>query len=276
MFNKTTQKYNYFVALFDDTNSSGLSYAVTYGPPAVVGPVFTPVPTQLVTVGAPYNLTVKATDSDGTIPTITLTNPPNGATFVDNQNGSGTLTWTPSASEQGSYSLAFVGTETQSNGGALTGSLSVNCNVSTLTPLQSWISQYFPGVTDPNVIGDLANPARDGLTNLVKYALNLDPTQPEANAGATLGTTVVNGLHYLTLSYTHRTDDPSLVFSVIGSPLANATISQWTVQTTKVSVNQTGVPIDMETDEIQDSVAIENGTPNRYLKLQVTRTGSTP
>jgi hypothetical protein len=65
-----------------------------------------------------------------------------------------------------------------------------------------------------------------------------------------------------------------LVFSVIASPLANAPTSQWTTQTTQIPVDQTGVPVDMETDEFQDSTAIEDGGTNRYLKLEVTESGS--
>lgn len=40
----------------------------------------------------------------------------------------------------------------------------------------TWIAAAFPGVTDPATIGEDANPAHDGLPNLLKFALGLDPT----------------------------------------------------------------------------------------------------
>ena len=135
--------------------------------------------------------------------------------------------------------------------------------------LQAWKDKYaamYPGLD----LSNQANPMHDGLTNLVKYALNLDPGQAEASSGVVIGTVLVGANHYLTLTFTHRTDDPTLTFSVLGANTSNATT--WTAQTQSIPVDQSQVPSGMETEEFQDSVAIEdqNGPPRRFLKLQVT------
>jgi len=57
-------------------------------------------------------------------------------------------------------------------------------------------AEVFPCITDPNIIGDSANPAGDGLSNLLKYALNFDPTKQSATSGILIGTIQANGHTY--------------------------------------------------------------------------------
>jgi hypothetical protein len=44
--------------------------------------------------------------------------------------------------------------------------------------LSDWRSHYFPETGENDHAGDLANPSGDGVVNLMKYALGLDPTVP--------------------------------------------------------------------------------------------------
>ena len=69
-------------------------------------PVLDPVGNQSVNEGDIEVVTVTATDPDGDIPELTASNlPPSGfATFVDNLDGSGTLTLAPTFTDGGSYS----------------------------------------------------------------------------------------------------------------------------------------------------------------------------
>jgi hypothetical protein len=271
-FNKTTNVWNYFFNVFDDTNNTGMGYTATYTP--IAGkPTLVPIANQTIRVGATLNLTVKATDPNGPIPVLSVQGlpaalPSVGPTFTDNHNGTGTLVWTPTTGQIGSYTPTFGAT---ANG--VTATQTPTFTVTSESALQAWKDKYFPGITDPNIVGNQANPAHDGLTNLVKYALNLDPTVPEASDGVVIGTVVVNGLHYMTLTYTHRTDDPTLSFAVIASGTSNVPDSQWTPVTQTIPVDQSQVPSGMETDEVQDSIAIENGPARRFLKLQVNISG---
>jgi len=57
----------------------------------------------------------------------------------------------------------------------------------TVTPnLAAYLSLYFTAqeLANPAVAGPTASPAHDGMGNLLKYALGLDPTQANAAAGA--------------------------------------------------------------------------------------------
>ncbi len=265
-FNKTTNVWNYFFNVFDDTNNSGMGYTVTYVP-TPGRPVLVPITNQTIMVGHSLNLTVKASDPNGPIPVLAVKGLPAGPTFTDNHNGTGTLAWTATTGQIGSYTPTFSAT---ANGVSATQSPTVT--VTSLSAHQSWLAKY--EALDPTWNwADQATPTNDSLTNLVKYALNLDPTVPEASDGVVIGTVLVNGLHYMTLTYTHRTDDPTLSFSVIASNTSNAPASQWTVQTQTIAVDQSQVPSGMETDEVQDSVPIESGPARRYLELQVNITG---
>lgn len=143
-----------------------------------------------------------------------------------------------------------------------------------LSKLAAWKQAYWPGVTDPNIIGGQANPTRDGLPNLLKYALNLDPTKGEANSGILIGKIVSGGQTYLTLTYMVRVDDPNLQYTVIGSNSPTGTNSPWTAQTQTIPISQAGVPTNMQRFEVQDSQPIEGGSPQRFLKLQVINLGN--
>ncbi len=71
------------------------------------------------------NLTfgVSASDPDATIPTLTTSTLPTGATFIDNANGTGTFNWTPTFTQAGVYNITFYagdGTVTDSEIVAIT------------------------------------------------------------------------------------------------------------------------------------------------------------
>ncbi len=71
-------------------------------------------------------------------------------------------------------------------------------------PVDAWRFAHFgPNANDPAVAGDTAAPAGDGIANLTKYVLGLDPN---ANASATsalpvAGSIQVSGQTYLTLTF---------------------------------------------------------------------------
>jgi hypothetical protein len=67
---------------------------------AAVGPRGTTEGTQLL-----FN--VSATDPDGTIPGLSTSSLPAGASFTDNGDGSGTFDWTPNFNQSGGYSVTF-------------------------------------------------------------------------------------------------------------------------------------------------------------------------
>jgi len=74
-------------------------------------PVLAAIGPQSVTENTLLTITPTATDADLDIPAITTSTLPAGAAFVDNGNGSGTLTWTPTFLESGTYNVTFYATD---------------------------------------------------------------------------------------------------------------------------------------------------------------------
>jgi hypothetical protein len=91
--------------------------------------------------------------------------------------------------------------------------------VPALTPLQSWRYSYFGSSSNSGLGADDASPADDGIPNLVKYALGLNPFVP-ANPDQEIigGTQVLNGQHYLTLTVNRTTKVSDVTYLVqVGS-----------------------------------------------------------
>jgi len=88
------------------------------------------------------------------------------------------------------------------------------------SPYTTWIAGFFPGVTDPLIIGKGADPDKDGVNNLAEFALHGTP-----NSGSSDGYHVVaiedtdaDSLKELTLTIAVRNAAGSPVFSSAASP----------------------------------------------------------
>ncbi len=74
-------------------------------------PVLATIGAQSTTEGIQLLFGVSASDVDGTIPALTATNLPTGASFVDNGDGTGTFDWTPGFTDAGSYDVTFTASD---------------------------------------------------------------------------------------------------------------------------------------------------------------------
>jgi hypothetical protein len=92
-----------------------------------------------------------------------------------------------------------------------TGAMDVNLDNITLMagdPLlladgeDAWKLQYFTAaqIANSSVSGDLANPSGDGISNLLKYALNLSPNSYHNDPLLGVGSLTINGAPYLSLT----------------------------------------------------------------------------
>lgn len=99
-----------------------------------------------------------------------------------------------------------------------TGTLSVTAHVA--QPFDTWISTYFPGETNPDIVGKDADPDGDGYDNLVEFALNGNPDNGADNGYHVLDIedTNANSQKELTLTIAVRKAGGSPVFE--GSPLS--------------------------------------------------------
>ncbi|MGH8015390.1 MAG: putative Ig domain-containing protein, partial [Candidatus Zixiibacteriota bacterium] len=77
-------------------------------------PVLATIGNRNTTEGVNLNFNVSASDPDGPIPVLTTSVRPNGATFVDNGNGTGTFNWTPLFNQAGVYNVTFYATDAAS------------------------------------------------------------------------------------------------------------------------------------------------------------------
>ena len=128
------------------------------------------------------------------------------------------------------------------------------------TTFAAWQGQYFTAaqIVDPTVSGDAANPAGDGLSNLLKYALGLNPLQASVTPVQTDRTT-----GYLRLTVPKNPAATDLTYQVeatgnLSDPASWSTNGLITVANTS-SVLQ-----------VQDYVPIQ-GTSRRFLRVRVTR-----
>ncbi len=95
---------------------------------------------------------------------------PGTATFGNVANPATTVTF----NQPGAYALRLTATNSAAQDFTeITVNVAANPNIFT-----DWQSLTWPGVTDVNIIGPLADPDRDGLQNLTEWALGLSATQP--------------------------------------------------------------------------------------------------
>lgn len=118
-------------------------------------------------------------------------------------------------------------------------------------------------LNDGSVSGDSGQPAHDGIPNLMKYALGLEPKSP-ATAGLPAGGRLpLNGKTYLTVTFTQQRALTDIAYTVqVSGDLVN-----W----------QSGPPATARIDDgstdtatYRDLTAIQDASP-RFIRLNVTR-----
>ena len=132
----------------------------------------------------------------------------------------------------------------------------------TATAYDAWKAGVFTAseLNDPAISGDLATPAHDGITNLMKYALGLDPM----TSGAGSLPTVSEQGGYLTLTYRKNKSATDVTYTVqaTGFLVGNS----WLPATTVVSETDGG---SFWLVTVRDNVTYA-GT-QRFMRLQVSK-----
>ena len=130
--------------------------------------------------------------------------------------------------------------------------------VTALTPSQSWRYQYFGTTANSGNAADNANPAGDGINNLTKYALGLDPTKAEASP-----VTEDTSSGHLTLTAPKNPNATDVTYSVqVTSDLTDPT--SWTTSGTTVATNTSSELV------VEDNTPV-NSAAERFMRLQVSR-----
>ena len=113
-------------------------------------------------------------------------------------------------------------------------------------------------LADPTISGETANPAHDGVSNLLKYAFNLNPLVPNRSGLPVVGTIMSGGSQYLTTTYTTRPLAGDLTYSV----QASTDLVNWTAITTPAAATTTPVTV-------QDTTPLSAGV-RRFLRVVIT------
>jgi len=113
------------------------------------------------------------------------------------------------------------------------------------------------------ISGDSGQPAHDGIANLLKYALGLDPKSPATARLPTIGRLPLNGKTYLTLTFTKQRALTDISYAVqISGDLLNWQSGPLT--TARIDDGTT------DTATYRDLTAIQDASP-RFIRLNVTR-----
>ena len=131
-------------------------------------------------------------------------------------------------------------------------------NAAASTPTQRWRYQYFHTTANSGGAADNANPTGDGISNLLKYALGLDPTVAGVSP-----ITVDTSTGYLRLTTPKNANATDVTYTVqvsgdLSDPLG------WTTNDTTVTQNTAALL------QVMDKVPAK-GTSKRFIRLRVSR-----
>jgi len=152
----------------------------------------------------------------------------------------------------------------------VSGTASASITITIVSPTYAgrqnkWFTQA--QLADPTVSGETDAPAGDGISNLLKYALNLNPfanDSSEMPAGSLL---MIGGSNYLTLTYTQNLFATDITYTPqVSSDLVNWNSGSAFVAPLTVTPNADGLT---ETVVVQDLTPAGIGNP-RFIRLIIT------
>ncbi|MGA3171620.1 MAG: LamG-like jellyroll fold domain-containing protein [Chthoniobacteraceae bacterium] len=168
-----------------------------------------------------------------------------------------------SFTQSGTYNLQVAVTD--SWGQSATSSVTLVVNIPSYA---AWQQTWFTPsqLANPAISGTAATPAGDGVSNLLKYALNLDPLVSGAGKLPSVSVTSVGGLNYLSLTYTELI----LATDITYIPEVSGDLQIWNSGPSyTATVSSTPNPGNLtETVTVRDLVPMSNAVP-RFIRLEV-------
>jgi hypothetical protein len=152
----------------------------------------------------------------------------------------------------------------------VTGSTSVPLSVVILPPYSAWQNMTFSPaqLSNPGISGDTADPANDGIANLLKYAFDLNPFTVGVAGMPTCSTMTVGGSNYMTLTYTQVIWATDLIYL----PEVSSDLQTWNSGPAYTAL----VSITNNLGEVTQTVVVQDLTPipptgpaGRFIRLQV-------
>ncbi len=227
------------------------------------------IPVGLVVIGPPVitsTLTSTATAAFGFTYQIAATNSPASYAAMNLPGGltinqtTGAISGTASASGTSAVTISAINVA-----GAGRAVLALTIDNS----FQAWQDQAFNSAQLANsaISADTASPAGDGITNLLKYALNLNPWTSGATGMPVASLVTTGSGTYLQFTYTQAPADTDLTYTVqLSSDLQNWVSGTGYVVPVSIVNNGGGAT---ETVTVQSTIP-ESGTAPQFMRLQVT------
>jgi len=212
--------------------------------------------------------------------------------------GSSPVNWSASATQSWVSLSATGGTLAASGSAVVTASINANANALPLgtyydtisitdlgtgyvqtrpvsltvqTPFEAWQSEFFtpPELADTSISGPAATPAGDGISNLMKYALGLDPWT-DGVSGLPVGSILTSGSgSYLTLTYTQVLSATDITYA----PQVSTDLETWYSGPGYTTVISTTPNVGQGTENVTvQSVNPVGGEAGEFMRLQVTGT----
>lgn len=174
--------------------SNGATGTATLGLTLLKAPAFSNGPPPAATINTAYSFAYTATGYPAPAFSVTGGALPVGLTLTT----AGLLSGTPTLG--GTY----TGTVSLANS---SGTVTQNFTITVLFSFSDWQQLYFSAaqLQDPTISGPNATPQHDGISNLLKYLFDIDPSKAmsESDKAALpkVGLTNVSGTNYLTLTF---------------------------------------------------------------------------
>ena len=131
------------------------------------------------------------------------------------------------------------------------------------TGYEAWAAANFPGITDESIIGPGADFSGNGVPNLIHYALRIDPNSTTLEGLPTRDIQDVDGVDYLTLTFTTDDSADDLTIEVL---VAGSVDGQWTAYAVEVSSTPNG---DGTTTRVYRDSVPASGADRRFILLSV-------
>jgi hypothetical protein len=147
--------------------------------------------------------------------------------------------------------------------GTISGDLTTSSTAASVLPFPSWqIANFGANASNQAIAGDSANPSGDGIGNLMKYALGMDP-----NVNSRIGLPVsdiatVSGTTYLTLTYGRNDAATGITFH----PEWSSDLSTWS----NTGLIEEVLSDDGSIQEVEDFVPA-GSSKSMFIHLRVTR-----
>jgi alpha-D-xyloside xylohydrolase len=130
-------------------------------------------------------------------------------------------------------------------------------------PFETWIKRYFPGVTDPSVVGPNADPDTDTTMNLAEFAIGSSPAQADSLGTLPVQTwSTVDGQTYLSLDVRRPLGRTGISYKA----QVSGDLQSWSDAVEQGSATPDGT--DFEVIHFRDIVP-ESQATKRYIRLEI-------